>query len=144
MVYKTIIAHIRKQTAIGKAISRVSLRDVFPKEKVQEAQELVRKGLILKKQGEIESFKGTGVIPALYIKYKYENGNVSYWEVHQEKREQREQEERGGGEEQWEQVSRKRRPILAIQQPESGGTGFLRGPDAEDRRTDFPDLREAN
>ena len=104
MVYKTIIAHIRKQTNIGKAIAinRVSLRDVFPKEKVQEAQELARKGLSMKKNGEIEAFKvaamGTGVIPVLYVKYKYENGNVSYWEVYQDRREQREQEARGGGE----------------------------------------------
>ncbi len=147
VVYKTIIAHIRKQTAIGKAISRVSLRDVFPKEKVQEAQELARKGLSLKRQGEIEAFKvaamGTGVIPVLYVKYKYENGNISYWEVYQERGEQREQ-EGGGGEEQWEQVRSKRRPITASQQQESGGSTFFRGPDPGERRPDFPDLREAN
>ncbi len=148
VVYKTIIAHIRKQTNIGKAINRVSLRDVFPKEKVQEAQELARKGLSMKKNGEIEAFKvaamGTGVIPVLYVKYKYENGNVSYWEVYQDRREQREQEARGGGEEQWEQVRSKRGPIPAIQQQEGGESSSFRRSDFEERWSDFPDLREAN
>ncbi len=149
VVYKTIIAHIRRQTNIGKAINRVSLRDVFPKEKVQEAQELARKGLSMKKNGSIEAFKvaamGTGVIPVLYVKYKYENGNVSYWEVYQDRREQQsEQESRAGGEEPWEQVRSKRRPIPAIQHQEGGESSSFRRSDFEERRSDFPDLHEAN
>ncbi len=151
VVYKTIIAHIRRQPAIGKAISRVSMRDVFPKEMIPEAQNLVRKGLGLKREGTVEAFKvaamGTGVIPVLYVKYKYENGSVSYWEVYQSREEREEegnQDQERAGEEDWEQVRSKRRSVPVVPQPGSSGKSSSRGPDGGERHQDFPDLNESN
>ena len=90
VVYRTIAAHVRNRTPIGQVIQQVSLREVFPKNLIPEAQRLVQQGLGMKREGQIHSFKvsavGAGVIPVLFIRVRDDFGNLGPWRVYQQPR----------------------------------------------------------
>ncbi len=90
VVYRTIAAHVRNKTPMGQVIQQVSLRDVFPKHLILEAQRLVQQGLGMKREGQIHSFKvsavGAGVIPVLFIRVRDDFGGLGPWRVYQQPR----------------------------------------------------------
>ena len=85
VIFKSIAGHMRAETAIGKALKGVAIRDCFPKELIPDSQRLVQKGLMLKKNGQVELFKvvarGPGVIPVLEVRKKANGGGLTKWEV---------------------------------------------------------------
>ncbi len=85
VIFKSIAGHMRAKTAIGKALKGVAIRDCFPKEFIPDAQRLIQKGLMLKKNGQVELFKvvarGPGVIPVLEVRKKANVGGLTKWEV---------------------------------------------------------------
>ena len=66
-VFRFLAAHMRAQTSFGKAAGAVAMRDMFPKEMVNDVRGLLKKGLELKKREKIASYKvvarGPGLIP---------------------------------------------------------------------------------
>jgi len=87
VIYKTVAGHMRHKTSIGKALQDISLRDVFPKDLIPEAQRLVQRGMALKKNQQIASFKvcaqGAGVIPVLFVRDRDSSGRLGPWRVFQ-------------------------------------------------------------
>ena len=71
---------MRAQTSFGKAAGAVAIRDMFPKEMVNDVKGLLKKGLELKKRGKIASYKvvarGPGLIPVLEVRKR---GPVVSW-----------------------------------------------------------------
>ena len=63
----------------------MAIRDCFPKELIPNSQRQVQKGLMLKKNGQVELFKvvakGQGVIPVLEVRKKANGGGLTKWEV---------------------------------------------------------------
>ena len=63
----------------------MAIRDCFPKELIPDSQRLVQKGLMLKKNGQVELFKvvarGPGVIPVLEVRKKANGGGLTKWEI---------------------------------------------------------------
>jgi len=87
VVYRTIAGHMRGRTAFGQMLKTVSVRDAFPKEKIPDARRLVQRGMALKREGRVATFKvvarGTGVIPVLEVRHKGPNGQIGRWEIFQ-------------------------------------------------------------
>ena len=76
---------MKANTAIGNALKGVAIRDCFPKELIPDSQRLFQKGMMLKKNGQVELFKvvarGLGVIPVLEVRKKANSGGLTKWEV---------------------------------------------------------------
>ena len=85
VIFRTIAGNMRAETAIGKALKGVAIRDCFPKELIPDSQRLFQKGMMLKKNGQVELFKvvarGPGVIPVLEVRKKANSGGLTKWEV---------------------------------------------------------------
>ena len=56
VVFRFLAAHMRAQTGFGKAAGAVAMRDMFPKEIINDVRGLLKKGLELKKGGKIASY----------------------------------------------------------------------------------------
>ena len=86
IIFRTIAGNMRAKTSIGKRLGGVSIRDCFPKERIQDSQRLAQKGIMLKKNGQVEQFKvtakGPGVIPVLEVRSRNEEGGLTDWEVY--------------------------------------------------------------
>ena len=84
-VFRAIAGNMRAKTAIGKALKGLAIRDCFPKELIPDSQRLVQKGLMQKKNGQVELFKvvarGPGVIPVLEVRKKDNSGGLTKCEV---------------------------------------------------------------
>jgi len=110
---------MRKGTAIGKAMKLVSIRDCFPRAKIEESKQRAAHGWQMKRDGMIASYKvvarGPECIPVLEIKKKDEQGRPARnWEVYNEQ-EQQEQEDGGQHQnvERWMTMGRRGRARLA-------------------------------
>jgi hypothetical protein len=69
--FRALLDSIKSKTATSRA-NNISLRDVFPKERMTDVKKLVEKGLGLKKEGKIARFKvrsrGQDAIPILEVR----------------------------------------------------------------------------
>jgi len=77
---------MRAKTSFGRLLKTVSVRDVFPKDKLNDVRILVQKGVALKKDGRVATFKvvarGPGVIPVLEVREVDSDGRMGKWEVY--------------------------------------------------------------
>jgi len=117
--FRCIAANMRKGTAIGKAMKMVSIRDCFPKVKIEESKQRAALGWQMKRDGMIASYKvvarGPECIPVLEVKKKDEQGRPARnWEVYNEQ-EHQETEDRGHHQnvERWMTMGRRGRARLA-------------------------------
>jgi hypothetical protein len=66
----------------------ISCRDAFPKNLIQPAKDLVGKGMTLKREAKITSFRvvarGPGCIPVLEVRYRGQSGQSYGWETWKE------------------------------------------------------------
>jgi hypothetical protein len=85
--FRALLAFIRSKAATSKA-SNLSLRDVFPKERMSDVKKLVQQGLALKRDGKIARFKvrnrGPDAIPVLEIRKLTDNQQRGNWQVYAE------------------------------------------------------------
>ncbi len=76
--YKTVAKTVQGGHFEGEKMKSISCRDAFPKKYINEAKRLVQKGHVLKRNGQIKSFRvvaqGPGCIPIL----QHKNGQ-GYW-----------------------------------------------------------------
>ncbi len=126
VVYRTIAAHVRNKTPIGQVIQQVSLRDVFPKHLIPEAQRLVQQGLAMKREGQIHSFKvsavGAGVIPVLFIRVRDDFGGLGPWRVYQQPRSEAGGQPERQAEGEWQVVRRTgHREVAAQEESQASG-----------------------
>jgi len=87
--FRCIAAHMRKGSAIGKAMRLVSIRNCFPRAKIEESKQRAAHGWQMKRDGMNASYKvvarGPECVPVLEIKKKDEQGRPARnWEVHNE------------------------------------------------------------
>jgi len=87
VIFRIMAARIRAEKEDKETLQQIILRDVFPRDQLEDARKEVRRGMILKKRGIISSFKvvGTGPtnIPILEVRRKGEHGLPKMWEVFQ-------------------------------------------------------------
>jgi len=100
--FRCIAAHMKKGTSIGKAMRLVSIRDCFPRAKIEESKQRAAHGWQMKRDGKIAAYKvvarGPECVPVLEIKQKDEQGRPARnWEVYIE---QEQQEQEDGGQQQ--------------------------------------------
>ena len=86
-LFRCLAAHVRNGTRIGQELAKVSMRDYFPREKVNDAKVLIQRGAVLKRNGKIGSYrvvaKGDACIPVLEVKYHVGGGQKGPWIVFQ-------------------------------------------------------------
>jgi len=97
--FRLLAARIRTGDDNQGYLKQVSVRDMFPASMLQESRREVRRGMALKRNGYIGTFKvvsrGTGCIPVLEIKKRVGmNGQQGPWEVFQDNMLSNEQKER--------------------------------------------------
>lgn len=85
--FRCLAAHTRNGTRIGQELAKISVRDFFPREKVNDAKTLIQRGAVLKRNGKIASYrvlaKGEGCIPVLEVKHYSGGGQKGPWVVFQ-------------------------------------------------------------
>ena len=86
-LFRCLAAHTRNRTRIGEEVSKVSIRDYFPREKVNDAKILVKRGAVLKRNGRIAGYRvvarGEGCFPILEVRYDVGGGRRGPWVVFQ-------------------------------------------------------------
>jgi len=86
-LFRILAARIRSGDDNNGRLKQVSIRDMFPRERLNDARREVRRGMVLKRKGRIVTFKvvsrGLGCIPVLEVKTKSDSGVVGGWEIFQ-------------------------------------------------------------
>jgi len=87
--YRCVAAHMRRRTAIGNSMKLVSIRDCFPRDKIEAAKQKNMQGGQLKRDGRIASYRvvasGLECVPILEVKSKDATGRISrQWEIYNE------------------------------------------------------------
>jgi len=86
-LFRILAARIRSGDDNNGRLKQVSIRDMFPRERLNDARREVRRGMVLKRKGRIVTFKvvsrGLGCIPVLEVKTKSDGGVVGGWEIFQ-------------------------------------------------------------
>jgi hypothetical protein len=82
--FRALLAFIKSKTATSRT-NNISLRDVFPKERMTDVKKLVEQGLALKKEGKIARFKvrsrGQDAIPILEVRKWTDDQQRGVWQV---------------------------------------------------------------
>ena len=63
VVFRSIAGNMKAKTTIVKMLRGVAVRDYFPKELIPDAQRLVQRGLMMKRNGQVVA-RGPGIIPS--------------------------------------------------------------------------------
>ena len=66
MVFRSLSGNKKAKTTIVKMLRGVAVRDYFPKELIPDAQRLVQRGLMMKRNGQVVA-RGPGIIPVLEV-----------------------------------------------------------------------------
>ena len=87
-LFKTLAAMIGKRNPYAEVIRRLVVRDVFPKDKLQDVRRIADTAMQKKREGAIAFFKvmptGPQMIPVLHVKTKSDQGKISDWQIYQE------------------------------------------------------------
>ena len=85
-LFKTLATMIGKRNPYAEVVRRLVVRDVFPKDKLQDVKRLATSAMDMKRDGKIAFFKvmptGPQMIPVLHVKTKDERGRCSTWKIY--------------------------------------------------------------
>ena len=100
--FRIMANRIRFGNEAARSIRVLACRDAFPKEHIPEAKRLAQKGMGLRTNGEVASFRvvarGLGCIPVLEVRERMTGGQTARWGVYQDMAEQGEDGDRAAGE----------------------------------------------
>ena len=85
-LFRTLASMIGKRNPYAEVIRRLVVRDVFPKDQLQDVRRLATSAMKMKREGKIAFFKvmptGPQMIPVLHVKTKSESGRISEWRIY--------------------------------------------------------------
>ena len=100
--FRIMANRIRFGNEAARSIRVLACRDAFPKELIPEAKRLAQKGMELRINGEVASFRvvarGMGCIPVLETRERMSGGQTARWAVYQDTSASKTGEERRAGE----------------------------------------------
>jgi hypothetical protein len=99
--FRIMANRIRFGNEAAQSIRVLACRDAFPKDLIPEAKRLAQKGMSLRMNGEVASFRvvarGMGCIPVLEVRERMTGGQTARWAVYQDVNEERPEETMAAG-----------------------------------------------